>query len=108
MAYSRLLKLRRYSHGYSYGYSYEPIPKNLEADLSHRILGVEGTMWTEGTETPEEVAYMLYPRACALAEVAWSSKSKRNWENFRRRLRQHGSRLTRAGIGYYPDHQIWD
>ena len=92
----------------SHVYSYEPIPKNLEADLSHRILGVEGTMWTEGTETPEEVAYMLYPRACALAEVAWSSKSKRNWENFRRRLRQHDSRLTRAGIGYYPDHQIWD
>ena len=92
----------------SHVYSYEPIPKGLEANLSHHVLGVEGTMWTEGTATAEEVAYMLYPRACALAEVAWSSKSLRDWDDFRLRLRAHGSRLRREGIGYYPDRQIWD
>ena len=91
----------------SHVYSYEPIPKGLQAERSHHVLGVEGTMWTEGTTTIEEVAYMLYPRACALSEVAWTRKSLRDWNDFRRRLRDHGKILKREGIGYYPDCQIW-
>ena len=88
-------------------YSYEPIPADLDADRVHHILGVEGTMWTEGTPQPEDIAYMLFPRFVALAEVAWSPKEARDWNSFRERLREHGARLTAAGIGYYPDVGVW-
>ena len=88
-------------------YSYEPIPAELDADRVHHILGVEGTMWTEGTPQPEDIAYMLFPRVVALAEVAWSPKEARDWNSFRERLREHGARLTAAGIGYYPDVGVW-
>ena len=88
-------------------YSYEPIPAELDADRAHHILGVEGTMWTEGTPQPEDIAYMLFPRVVALAEVAWSPQEARDWNSFRERLRAHGARLTAAGIGYYPDAGVW-
>ena len=88
-------------------YSYEPISADLDADRVHHILGVEGTMWTEGTPQPEDIAYMLFPRVVALAEVAWSPREARDWNSFRERLREHGARLTAAGIGYYPDVGVW-
>ena len=64
-------------------------------------------MWTEGTIEDEEVAYMVYPRACALAEVVWSAKEARDWDSFKERLRVHGARLEAMGIEFYRDKAIW-
>ncbi len=40
-------------------------------EASGRIIGVEGTVWTEYITHPEHIEFMTYPRAAALAEVAW-------------------------------------
>jgi len=70
-------------------YNYEPIPTELTADEAKRVLGSQGNLWTEYIPTAEQAEYMILPRMPALAEVLWSAKEQRNWENFNKRLQPH-------------------
>jgi hexosaminidase len=81
-------------------YNYEPIPEGLTPEQAKHILGVQGNLWTEYLPKPEQVEYMAYPRACALAEVAWSPKAKRNWTDFGKRIQPHFARLESAGVKF--------
>jgi hexosaminidase len=81
-------------------YSYEPVPEELTPGEARHILGVQGNVWTEYIPTPGQVEYMAYPRACALAEVAWSAKEQKNWPDFARRLRTHFDRLDAMKVNY--------
>jgi hexosaminidase len=81
-------------------YSYEPIPAVLTADEAKHILGVQANLWTEYIPTPEHVEYMMYPRACAIAEVAWTAKENRNYEDFLTRLDTHFKHLDAWDVHY--------
>jgi hexosaminidase len=81
-------------------YSYNPIPSQLTKEEAGRILGVQGNVWTEYMKTPEHVEYMTYPRACAIAEIAWSPASNRTYANFLQRLRLHARRLEAWDVNY--------
>ena len=81
-------------------YGYEPIPEELTADEEKYILGVQANQWTEYIATPELAEYMTLPRLCALAEIAWSPKEKRNLEDFLDRMQTHYARLDQLGINY--------
>lgn len=81
-------------------YSFEPVPSALTKEQAKYILGAQGNMWTEYIRTPEHVEYMLLPRMCALAEVVWSSKHLRNWDDFRTRLSSHYDRFDALGVNY--------
>lgn len=81
-------------------YSYEPLPAQLTDAENKYILGAQGNVWTEYIATPEHVEYMVYPRACALAEVVWSPKQNRNYENFLQRMQTHFTRLDDWSVNY--------
>ena len=81
-------------------YEYEPVPAQLSAGEAKHILGAQGNVWTEYIKTTEHVEYMVYPRACAMAEVVWSPKESRNFDNFRERLMTHLQRLNRRGVNF--------
>jgi hexosaminidase len=83
-------------------YSFEPIPPSLAADRVKYILGTGGCLWSEYFPNYAHVQYMTYPRACAMAEVAWTDPKLKNWENFRNRLETHLQRLRAQGINYRP------
>ncbi|MFE2726925.1 family 20 glycosylhydrolase [Kitasatospora sp. NPDC059327] len=83
---------------------------------AQNVAGVSAALWADrayegsnalpnsGTRWPEPKDYadfMSFPRLPALAEVAWSPQSARDWTSFRQRLGQHGQRWTAAGIGFY-------
>jgi hexosaminidase len=74
-------------------YSYEPIPEALSEEQSKFILGAQANVWTEYLKTPSQVEYMVFPRICALAEVVWSTKKARNYDDFVNRLQEHFKRL---------------
>lgn len=74
-------------------YAYEPLPAQLSADETKFVLGAQANVWTEYILTAQQVEYMVYPRACALAEVVWSPKEKRNYPDFLQRMEQHLKRL---------------
>jgi len=81
-------------------YSYEPIPEGLSAVAAKHIIGAQGNVWTEYMPKSEQVEYMAFPRACAMAEVVWSSKEKRSWTDFSRRIQPHFSRLDASGLKF--------
>ncbi len=79
-------------------YSYEPIPEELNASEAKFILGAQANVWTEYMPTAEKVEYMVFPRLCALAEVVWTPKSTKNFEQFVSRLSPHLNRLEAMDI----------
>ncbi len=81
-------------------YSFEPMPANLDPQFQSHILGAQGNLWTEYMPTSSMCEYMVFPRLCALAEVAWSPKESRNWEDFTLRLRVDLRRLDELGVNY--------
>jgi hexosaminidase len=81
-------------------YNYEPIPDVLTTEQAKRVLGAQGNIWTEYMKTPQYIEYMALPRAIALAELTWSPKSKRNYDDFVNRLERHFQRLDKLNINY--------
>ncbi|MBO0936381.1 family 20 glycosylhydrolase [Fibrella sp. HMF5335] len=82
-------------------YGYEPIPRELTAAQTRRILGVQANLWAEYVSTTEQAEYMVFPRLLALAEIAWSDSSARSWPDFQRRLQDHYRLLQRHAVNYY-------
>ena len=62
------------------------------------ILGVEAPLWTETIATLDEVEFMAFPRLAAIAEIAWSPRVEKNFEEFAGRLAAFGERLDTLGI----------
>jgi hexosaminidase len=81
-------------------YGFDPVPSGLlPANQSH-VLGVQGNIWTEYIRTPADVEYSAFPRAAALAEVAWTPPAQRDFPDFRRRLSYHLKRLDHLNVHY--------
>jgi hexosaminidase len=83
-------------------YAFDPLEAVPDRFLEH-ILGIQGQLWTEYSPTPRDVDYTAFPRACALAEVAWSDPSGRSWSEFEPRLAAHLERLDVLGVNYRPE-----
>ena len=79
-------------------YQYHPVPEELNAAEATFILGVQGNLWTEYISTPEKAEYMAFPRALALAEVAWTQKENKDQNGFIQRLEEHLKWMKTAGI----------
>jgi hexosaminidase len=84
-------------------YSFDPVPAELTPDESKGVLGLEGCMWGEVVPTEKDVDEHTWPRLCALAEVAWSPKDHRDFDDFSARLETHVVRLKEMGVhASYP------
>ena len=67
-------------------YAFDPTPKSLDDQARAHILGLQANLWTEHIRLDERVEHMAFPRALALAEMAWSPPEKRDWRGFLARL----------------------
>ena len=83
-------------------YAYEPILPSFTPEQAKHVLGTQFQLWTEYIPDGKRVEYMAFPRACALAEVAWSSKANRNFADFSVRLKSHLERLRSFDVNYHP------
>jgi hexosaminidase len=81
-------------------YAFEPVPDGLSATEAKHILGAQGNLWTEYVSTLVQEERMIFPRACALAEVVWSPKSSRNYDEFVTRLNSHFKTMSYWGLAY--------
>jgi hexosaminidase len=79
-------------------YAFEPVPADLNEQEAKHILGGQGNIWREYISTNEQTEYMAFPRACALAEVLWTVKAKRDFASFAGRLENQVSRLEARGV----------
>lgn len=65
------------------------------------VLGLEAPLWTETISTQDQMDYMIYPRLIGYAEIGWTPKDKRNWEDYKERLSAQEDRLINEGVNYY-------
>ncbi|WP_315073187.1 family 20 glycosylhydrolase [uncultured Microbacterium sp.] len=72
------------------------------------ILGVEAPLWSETTRTIDEVEQLVFPRAAAQAEVAWSPREtpERTWESFRLRVGSLAPLWKAEGVDFHPADEI--
>ncbi|MFO7616382.1 MAG: family 20 glycosylhydrolase [Bacteroidales bacterium] len=67
-------------------YSYDPIPEELTPEQAGFILGAQANMWTHIARTENEIDRQIFPRLYALAEALWTSRERKEWEDFSSRL----------------------
>jgi N-acetyl-beta-hexosaminidase len=78
-------------------YEFEPVPMEIGDNLTMHIAGPQACLW----ECPQaKVESMLFPRLLAVAEIGWTEKSLRKWDDFSNRLESHMPRLDRLGVRY--------
>jgi len=80
-------------------YSFEAVPDSVNPAL---IKGGQANLWTEQVYNFRQVQYMTWPRGMAISEALWSPKSKRNWDDFVKRVEDQFPRLEAAGVKYAP------
>ncbi|MEE4214863.1 MAG: beta-N-acetylhexosaminidase [Bacteroidales bacterium] len=83
-----------------HAYTWDPADM-VEGVRKENILGVEAPLWTETITNIDEMEYMLFPRLPGYAEIAWTSPALRDWETYRQRLADHGTRFEDLEIDYY-------
>jgi hexosaminidase len=83
----------------SKSYEFEPVPDGVDPKF---IKGGQANLWTEQIYNMRHLRYMVWPRAFATAEVLWSPKSKKNWDNFYKKVESHFARFDAAQKKYAP------
>ncbi|HEY4328798.1 MAG TPA: family 20 glycosylhydrolase, partial [Phycisphaerae bacterium] len=81
-------------------YAFEPVPATIPEENRNRVIGIQGALWSEYLWSEKQFEYSGFPRLCALAEVAWSSETGRNFNDFRSRLEMHLKRLDELNVDY--------
>ena len=81
-------------------YMYDPVPKELADDQKQFIIGAQGNLWTEYIPDIRQVEYMMYPRACALAEITWTPAEQKSYSQFLNRWREHSKRLEILNVNF--------
>jgi hexosaminidase len=89
--------------------AFAPVPADWPDDVRSRVLGTQFQVWTEYIRDGRQLEYMIFPRACALAEVAWTGRPA-SWQEagadgrppLRERVTAHLGRLAAAGLEYRP------
>ena len=82
-------------------YSFEPVPDGLDSAAASNIIGVQANLWCEYIPTEEHAELMIYPRLYALAEVAWSPASGRDYGDFHRRALVLCERMRADGYNVF-------
>jgi hexosaminidase len=87
---------------------FEPAPSDWPQAARDRLIGTQFQVWTEYIPDGRALEYMIFPRACALADVAWSGRAVplsadgQCRQGLLSRIAAHASRLDAAGLEYRP------
>jgi len=79
-------------------YDFDPAPAQLTADERRHIIGVQANVWTEYIREQDNVGYAVFPRAAALAELAWSPAAAHDRAGFLARMPAELSRYAALGL----------
>ena len=82
-------------------YNYVPMD-GVPAELADKYMGIQANFWSEYVITPEFLEYLMMPRLSAVAEAAWTPQERRDYTDFRNRIRTLRPMLDAAGWNYAP------
>jgi hexosaminidase len=86
-------------------YNWDPLTQ-INGISDKQILGVEAPLWTETILNFSNIEFMLFPRLPGIAEIGWSPSTKRNWNEYKRRLANHGNYWEKIGMNFYKSPEI--
>ncbi|MCD8062338.1 MAG: beta-N-acetylhexosaminidase [Akkermansiaceae bacterium] len=81
-------------------YSLEPVPQGTPENREKQVLGCQANVWAEYIPNLPKWEYQVFPRALALAEVAWTPRKLKNEQDFRQRLERQLPFLDARGVNY--------
>lgn len=81
-------------------YGFDPAPVALGPEDLRHLMGMQANVWTDHARTEADVEAITFPRAAAVAEVAWSPAASLRWPTFVARLAPQLKRYSKLGIGY--------
>lgn len=67
------------------------------------VTGIEAPVWSELVTTEAALDNRIWPRLAAVAEIAWSKQSDRNYLQFTERLSGLKTHFDHWGVKYYPE-----
>ena len=90
--------------------AFAPVPPDWPQQARDRLIGTQFQVWTEYIPDGRALEYMIFPRACALADVAWSggpvpldaTGAAGRQPPLLDRVAAHLRRLDAAGLEYRP------
>jgi hexosaminidase len=88
--------------------SFAPVPPDWPEAARDHLIGAQFQVWTEYIPDGRALEYMMFPRACALAEVAWTGgpapagTADSQSAPLADRIAAHLRRLDAAGLEYRP------
>ena len=81
-------------------FDWEPLKDFATKDLDN-VLGIQGQLWSETITDKDYFDKMINPRLATLAEIAWCSKAKRSWAQFRSSLLHNLDYLSKLGWNFH-------
>jgi hexosaminidase len=84
------------------------VPADWPVEAQANLIGTQFQVWTEYIPDGRALEYMIFPRACALADVAWSggpvplTAGEPGRPPLAGRIAAHLRRLDAAGVEYRP------
>lgn len=81
-------------------YSYEAVKEDWSPQLKDQLIGIQGSLWTEFCNSPEDVEYLIFPRLIGVADAAWRPEKNENWEGFVYALENFYPELDQRNINY--------
>ncbi|HQQ93104.1 MAG TPA: beta-N-acetylhexosaminidase [Bacteroidia bacterium] len=81
-------------------YAFEPVPTALNSEEQKYIAGAQANVWTEYILNGSQVEYMVLPRLCALSEVLWTPKEKKDFSLFLVKLQSQRKEWDRNNYNY--------
>ena len=82
-------------------YTFNPLD-GVPERLRKHILGGQCCIWSEYVWNCYDLAWRLWPRGFAIAEVLWTAPAKRDFAEFERRAAIERARLIKMGINCAP------
>lgn len=82
---------------FSQFYKFDPVQDGVVEEL---VLGGQGSLWTEQVPNERKLQAMTWPRSLALAEILWSRRDRKPWNDFVEVVERHFPRFDQAHIKY--------
>lgn len=80
-------------------YSFNPAKYSL-------VTGIEAPVWSELITSETALDNRIWPRLAAVAEIAWSKQSDRQYNQFTQRLSSLKPMFDKWGVSYYKEAQL--
>ena len=85
----------------SRAYAFDPCAGVVPEARKH-VLGSQAQMWSEYIWNEYDLAWKMWPRTCAMAEVLWTGDKKKDFDGFFKRMQTHRVRLLKMGVNCAP------